>query len=139
MDAKAYLKSLRKNMKPRVPAPIEQILERRSRQLHMKEQEIQLMLNKYDSSSLDGTEMMMKDILIEPFLGLLPLQVSQELRDVPVGVLPTFDPNARAIQVPGNGPLILLHSELLEAVSFYSELQFLAATLLKKQKVDEAA
>lgn len=138
MDAQVYLRSLRENVKPRVPAPIEQILERRSRQLNIEKEEARAILTKYDGLSFDGLEMFLKDVLIEPFLDILPPQVSQELRSVPMGVLPTFNPNALAIQVPGNGPLIVLHSELLAAVSFYNELQLLAGRLLSKQKIGEA-
>jgi hypothetical protein len=139
LDSLAYLRLLQKNVPPRAPAPFDEIIKLRSGEFNKTIAEMRRISNKYSILSLEGQEKFLKDFLIDPFLRNIPPNISAELKDIRVGMLPTFNPNASAIQVPGNGPLIILHTELLAAISFYNELQILAGKHYLKSEFDEGS
>lgn len=107
-------------------------IEQRSQQFDVKY--LQRIINKFSLHTLEGQENFYRDNLIDPFLELLPDDAVKLLKDIYVGFLPTFDPNAWAIRIPDNGPLVVLHDELLAILSYYNELSFLAGRLLNNNR-----
>lgn len=136
MDSIAYLRLLQNNVKPRVAPPIEEILKLRSQQFNINIEDMRRILDNYDIFSLEGQEKFYRDFLIDPFLHMLPAEVNIGLNNIYIGILPTFNPNAFAVQVPDDGPLIILHTELLAAVSYYNELQILAGKHFLKNEIE---
>jgi len=76
-----------------------------------------------NSFTIEDREKFLYDKIVKPFLSNILPEDAQLLLDVPVGLLPIYDPNAWALQTPGGGNLIALHTEIAAVISFYSELQ----------------
>jgi hypothetical protein len=74
-------------------------------------------------STLEQQEKWLLDEIVTPFLSNIPTEDARQLVDVPVGLLPIYEPNAWAVQTPGGENLIALHTEIASVISFYSELQ----------------
>ena len=96
---------------------------------------IQRIRNEPKFRSIEGLEEFYHNNLIKPFLETLPSECSNCLKDVYVGFLQTNDPNAWALQVPENGPLIVLHTSLIFTIGLYNELKFLIGPLMNKDIV----
>ena len=127
MTAIEYLRRLQNKMEIR-PPPIGDIIRNRSQQISAEDME--RALSRFSVYTLEEQEKFYRDTLITPFIQTLPDDAIKSLKDVYVGLLETYDPNAWTILIHNNGPLVVLHGELLAAISYYSELQFLAAKLL---------
>jgi len=133
MTAVEYLRRLQTKTRSK-PATVENItkdtVKRRRQQFGAND--LERALSRFPVCTLEEQEKLYRDTLITPFLHTLPDSAMKSLRDIYVGLLPTYDPNAWAIRVPNNGLLVVLHNELIAAISYYNELQFLAAKLLDK-------
>ncbi|MBA7703245.1 hypothetical protein ES703_112027 [subsurface metagenome] len=136
MTAIEYLRSLQNRVRTKA-GPIDRIVKPRSQQMGGY-QAIYRALAKFPVFTLEQREKFLKQTLITPFLVTLPDEIKKSLEGVYVGLLPTYDPNACAIHVPNNGPLVVLHTELLAALSFYNELQLLAGKLLMDNDLKSA-
>lgn len=130
MTAIEYLRRLQNKMEFR-PPPIGDIIRNRSHQ-QISAEDIERAISRFPVYTLEEQEKFYRDTLITPFLQTLPGDAIKALRDVYVGLLPTYDPNAWAILIPNNGPLVVLHGELLAAIHYFNELKFLVAKLSYK-------
>ncbi len=86
----------------------------------------------------EGAEAFLSEFLTVPFLNSLPDEVSSSLTHVVVGLLDTYEPNACAIRAPDGGLLVILHSDLMTAISHYNELQWAAARHLMTEEIEQA-
>ena len=92
---------------------------------------------KYNYKTIEGYEKYFKDAIVDPFLKTLPVNDRQLLKKVYVGFLPTYEPNALARRFQDNSSLIILHSELIAALSYYSELQIIFGQFLANDLKNE--
>ncbi|MGE7843645.1 hypothetical protein ACQKNX_23050 [Lysinibacillus sp. NPDC093712] len=68
--------------------------------------------------------------VIRPFIETLPEKEKMVLKDVQIEVLPTFEINASAVKGPDGKYVVVLHHQLLSALSNYNEAQFLSGLLM---------
>ena len=76
-----------------------------------------------DTLTIEGRENFLYNSVVKPLLTNIPPKDAHALVDIPVGLLPIYEPNAWALQTPGGENLIAMHTELAAVISFYSELQ----------------
>lgn len=131
-----YLRLLQNNAEIKIGPPEREILEHRSRQYGISVEEYLRITGKNNLYSVEGQGKYFDENVIAPFLAVLPGEVSKVLKDIHVGILPTYNPNASTIRVPGDGPLIVLHTELLSAISFYNELQAIVGKQLESGPIE---
>jgi hypothetical protein len=82
--------------------------------------------------TIEGRQEWLNDNLVRPFLSNIASADARLLLDVPVGLLPIYEPNAWAVQTPGGEDLIVLHTELASVLSFYNELNAACFSLLSQ-------
>lgn len=132
MEAIDYLRKNQKKLGYK-PRSFDDITKHRRGQIDNFEEISKRVWNSYQLSTLEGQEDFLRQKLITPFLNAISSNARKRLENIYVGLLPTYDPNACVISVPGNGPLVVLHTELIAAVGFYNEWQFIAARILDKK------
>ncbi len=135
MNTTEYLRSLQSTMQAR-PSSIGQVIGHRSQQIDAER--MRELVREYSLNTIEGQEIFYSNVLIVPFLRSLPYEVGASLRHVVFGLLPTYEPNACAIRAPDGGLLVILHTDLLAAISFYNEMQWLAARHLMAGDTDQA-
>lgn len=129
-----YLRSLQNSYKTVNSNDYEEILTYRKIQFGLSNDDISAFLEKYKSiNMLEFYESFLREDIIEPFLGALPVEISSKFNDIYVGILPTFKVNASVIKCPNGKPLVVLHEQLLTLLQHYNESQFLAGNLLNSQ------
>ena len=88
--------------------------------------------------SFEGDEKWLRENLILPFLACIPRHEARALHETPVGLLPIFEPNAWAVKTPSGDDLIVLHTELLAVLSFYSEAKGVHGEIHRRLGMEEA-
>lgn len=121
MSALDYLRSLQGDIDKTMEPP-EWIKIHREEQLKNDP----LLREAYQSTrmSIADFEVHIKNHLVNPILQVMDVSESSKLMSVPVGLLPTFDPNAWALRTPSGEHVVVLHWALLTLVSLYKETQF---------------
>lgn len=111
------------------------ILKYRKKELNITDKEIKKFLKKISKGSfIKSLEKIYNKHIAEHFLSTLPNEVKEKLKDVYIGILPTYKINACTFKGPNNKPIIILHSQLQAAISQYNEVQFIFG---KKFKINE--
>lgn len=82
-------------------------------------------------------EEFMNDI-INPFVETLPEEVKKIIKQVNVIILPTFEINASAIKSPNGEYFVILHQQLMTALSHYNEAQMIFGLLMKLYPIEKA-
>jgi len=126
-----YLRSLQSNFNHMTLGDVGDIINYRKDQLKLSDKSIDAILNSLSQSTpMVFMENFYKEDLIDPILELLPAEVKVRLENVVVGFLPTYRINASAIKCPNGKPLVILHTQLLAAISHYNEAQYISGTLM---------
>lgn len=89
------------------------------------------------NNPLISLENFINKVIVEPFFKILTDEEKKILSNVYVGFLPTYNPNAMAISVPNSYPLIILHTELLAALSYYNEYQLVSYKIMEEGVINQ--
>ncbi len=131
MSALSYLRELQGGVRYRIYVP-DDIVAKRSHELQGYQEA-------YDrtAKTIEAHEEWFKRALVEPLIYSVPRPLNVDLSAVVVGLMPTYDPNAWSLKTPDGDDLIVVHTELLSALSFYNEVQ-LTYLFLRDENTKEA-
>lgn len=90
----------------------------------------------HEPSYLSHTYMLQR-IIYDPIVNLLPPEAKLKLEDTPIGVLPIRSVNAAVMLSPSNKPIIIADSGLLHMVSYFTESNLIAYTVIKDKERSE--
>lgn len=130
-----YVRKLQREFSSQLSGSIEDVLKYRKKQFNLNEKEINKLAKKFKNRSfLKYQEKMYNQRIAKPFIEALPDDVREKLKDVYIGILPTYKINASVLKGPNDKPIIILHSQLLTAISHYNETQLLYGKKIKKSE-----
>lgn len=136
---KKYIRELRKGQPNMHRNDFKFILERRKEQFDINETQMEEYLKYYNGKEyVDIMEDYYNNYLKKPFIDKLPIDVQKKIRDIYIGILPTYKVNASAIKSPDGIPIIILHSQLLTMVTHYNEMQMIFGRLMQNGYEEDA-
>lgn len=137
-DALEYLRHLQSKVVSIEYQDIEDIIRYRKEQLKLSEHEVSEYIEKYRNINLlEYQESFYNEFIINPFINSLPEDVNSKLKNICVGMLPTYKVNASALKSPSGEPLIVLHNQLLTILQQYNEVQLISGKLMASKVASE--
>ncbi|SDH03583.1 hypothetical protein [Desulfosporosinus hippei] len=137
-DSIKYFRELQRNCSSQLYGNLEEVLMYRKKQLNLNDKKLKKIVKKFKNRSfLKYEEKLYNQKIAKPFLDVLPLEVSEKLRDVYIGILPTYKINASATKAPHGKPIIKLHCQLMTAIAHYNETQMLYGEISKNSEAND--